>query len=847
MSPRKLRTGQRISCHFLEADYGEDVAQEAPDVARRRPASLDGGYRWLPPPLPSSGAAGAAGSLTGGAGGGPNHACGLVYGTAPPDRSAVIPPMKRRLITLSTAGNLKISPLSNQQLYHQRIYPVRRPSDFDGGAGGAAAAAAHDAVGIREGGLLHQFLPPPPPGTPSRHPQPPSSHHFLERRELSPRDDNILLGGGFHSHHSRRSSSPEPPPLPPVTPRGTGSRAAGGGGGNGGGSFATPRLVLRPVRPFHERSVGGCSGPATVVLEAATAAIWRENLTPAATGQQQQQSSQSAMAEIAAAAAPGCVSMGGIGRAAAAADAQAGEAFDAAAAGGFGPRGDTPMQMDSCSGQRRYWSAAHGEAAAAAAAPPDAAVTAADGDGADEEYLATAAAAAAAAAAGGMAWSTIEVTVAVRPKNVAVRRYQHGHIGVDGAEVEAVHNGYVRGPACGVFDLTRYLTGRDCVRHGGRWISRSQFEKLGGSTMAKWYRSIRVLPDLEPLGEWLERHGMPVLRGPARRSRKRSAADSGDELGFGFGGGGGGGWDAADDDLAGASPWASGAATSAAEGGQGAAAAPDTWANRMLLQHRDGGGGDDLLVQRLLSTWPLSQPFLRPQATAATAGGGGSGGELTAATTASRPARCFPDVYGIVRSQQENPQHRSAMSAAGGTTAAVGAAAAPAATAVVDGGGPVSPEDADAAMLARVPPIKCPPPSSGHPAPLPQSLALHTPLGGMGIVSAQLTAAPPAPQLASGEAARKAAAEGPLGSHPWPQEPAGAAAAPAGGSTPPPLKRPRLLLHRTNGSASTDGRGAGQPYLFAVQAPPAMLYREGGAASPSDAMETESGPQAMEE
>ncbi|GIM00929.1 hypothetical protein Vretimale_5815 [Volvox reticuliferus] len=47
--------------------------------------------------------------------------------------------------------------------------------------------------------------------------------------------------------------------------------------------------------------------------------------------------------------------------------------------------------------------------------------------------------------------------------------------------------------------------------------------------MAKWYRSIRVLPSLEPLGEWLEHQGMPVTKGPARRSSKRTAPDSGDE------------------------------------------------------------------------------------------------------------------------------------------------------------------------------------------------------------------------------------------------------------------------------------------------------------------------------
>ncbi|GIL44910.1 hypothetical protein Vafri_2333 [Volvox africanus] len=117
----------------------------------------------------------------------------------------------------------------------------------------------------------------------------------------------------------------------------------------------------------------------------------------------------------------------------------------------------------------------------------------------------------------------IHVTVAVRVGAGGGRRPR----GAARAAEEDTRSGYMRGHARGVFDVPRYLAGRDCIHNGNKWMSRSNFEKVGGSKMAKWYRSIRVLPDLEPLGEWLERHGVPVAKGPARRSRKR-AAESGD-------------------------------------------------------------------------------------------------------------------------------------------------------------------------------------------------------------------------------------------------------------------------------------------------------------------------------
>ncbi|GIL62664.1 hypothetical protein Vafri_16794, partial [Volvox africanus] len=42
---------------------------------------------------------------------------------------------------------------------------------------------------------------------------------------------------------------------------------------------------------------------------------------------------------------------------------------------------------------------------------------------------------------------------------------------------------------------------------------------------AKWYRSIRVLPNLEHLGNWLTRFNLPVFKGVGRRRARRSNAD----------------------------------------------------------------------------------------------------------------------------------------------------------------------------------------------------------------------------------------------------------------------------------------------------------------------------------
>nr|AIF73524.1 RlsB [Volvox ferrisii] len=138
----------------------------------------------------------------------------------------------------------------------------------------------------------------------------------------------------------------------------------------------------------------------------------------------------------------------------------------------------------------------------------------------DDDEVAGAPAAPGSDAALGEPPSPVEVTVAVRVGAGGGRRPRGG---VNRLATDIVRNGYTRGPVSGVFDLNRYKTGRDCIFYGNRWMSRSHFEKVGGSKMAKWYRSIRVLPELEMLGDWLERHGLTVTRGPSRRSSKRPA------------------------------------------------------------------------------------------------------------------------------------------------------------------------------------------------------------------------------------------------------------------------------------------------------------------------------------
>ncbi|KXZ50986.1 RLS1 protein [Gonium pectorale] len=83
---------------------------------------------------------------------------------------------------------------------------------------------------------------------------------------------------------------------------------------------------------------------------------------------------------------------------------------------------------------------------------------------------------------------------------------------------------YIKGAVCGTFDPSLYMQHKDCIRCNGMMMSRSKFEQTGGSNMAKWYRSIRVLPEMETLGEWLESRGLPIFKGRPRRCPTRPTA-----------------------------------------------------------------------------------------------------------------------------------------------------------------------------------------------------------------------------------------------------------------------------------------------------------------------------------
>ncbi|KAG2483778.1 hypothetical protein HYH03_017374 [Edaphochlamys debaryana] len=87
----------------------------------------------------------------------------------------------------------------------------------------------------------------------------------------------------------------------------------------------------------------------------------------------------------------------------------------------------------------------------------------------------------------------------------------------------------VGGRVVGVFHLAPYLEGGRCIELGGAMLTRSAFERVGGSSMAKWYRSIKVLPEGCTLGRWLTRHGLPVLKGVSRNRKAKWAAQQGAE------------------------------------------------------------------------------------------------------------------------------------------------------------------------------------------------------------------------------------------------------------------------------------------------------------------------------
>ncbi|KAG2489461.1 hypothetical protein HYH03_012097 [Edaphochlamys debaryana] len=72
------------------------------------------------------------------------------------------------------------------------------------------------------------------------------------------------------------------------------------------------------------------------------------------------------------------------------------------------------------------------------------------------------------------------------------------------------------GEVRGVFFPDFYLKGEPCVEHDGKMLTRSAFEKVGGSLMAKWYRSIKVVSTGVTLGTWLTSVGLPILKGAPR-------------------------------------------------------------------------------------------------------------------------------------------------------------------------------------------------------------------------------------------------------------------------------------------------------------------------------------------
>nr|ALD82622.1 rlsA [Platydorina caudata] len=410
----------------------------------------------------------------------------------PQDPSAsIIPPMKRRLITLTTAGNLRISPLAPQQLQQRRPHPVRR-SD----AGGPT-----DAPNVIN--LAHEDAAPTPPQTPGPYLSGAASPAY----DPSPGQPQETAAADTAEDVAMPQVEPD---VQPSTPEN-----------------APRRLFLQPIGA----SQGQLSFPpdnATLATGADAAAIcavtnaipalpehgnleqmhetFKElNGPPPPPLQQHPLRTQTLLAVAAAAAA-------------AAAAQEEGGAAEALA--------EVELRDAALRSLRR-------ETSGLVTSDQDYDPQEGDGEGALQQlqqqllYEHGEAAPGTGVADAELGYMAVSVTIAVRASSNRGRR----QLADSGAEA-VCRKGYVKGPVCGVFDLVRYLEGRDCILYQGRWVSRSKFEKAGGSTMAKWYRSIRALPSLEPLGEWLERHNLPVFRGPNRRSRKRSGDDSGDELGL---------------------------------------------------------------------------------------------------------------------------------------------------------------------------------------------------------------------------------------------------------------------------------------------------------------------------
>nr|ALD82610.1 rlsA [Pandorina morum] len=533
----------------------------------------------------------------------PRLACG------PANQAAVIPPMQRRLITLSTAGNLKISPLAPQQLQQRRPMAALRPpvqsTDGDpnavvaagaspplfrlpspeepeayghgcgpqqdeggddgsgredcGGRSGsgelphwekrdfdAQEAAAAAAIAAAAAPSAKQQQPPPSPPQPSPSP-PPSPLRQLFPLQTIPCSEirtpsRLLL---------RPMLQPAPETLPSLSPVSAGASASAViTAWPGLAAAADPKLRPDGMLPALDRNNPtaaardntGADGAPEEGYSFRFRPLAAAAIGPATAAAASSENTQYSPSPFAAAA-------GRCARLSAGADhlnAPLASPTDAEASVVGSPAGcgastarfsstnppDDALLADNTAaaedGPAPHANAPHHHHHHLNAAPEVSQQASACGGPSCRADVGTGAGALAAAAVAASAFPQVsQVTVCV---TVAVRGKKAGRGPGAREDAAAMHGGYVRGPVCGDFDLVRYLDGRDCVMSGGRWVSKSQFEKIGGSAMAKWYRSIRVLPDLEPLGEWLERHGLPVTKGPARRSRKRpNIGDSDDE------------------------------------------------------------------------------------------------------------------------------------------------------------------------------------------------------------------------------------------------------------------------------------------------------------------------------
>lgn len=356
--------------------------------------------------------------------------------------------------------------------------------------------------------------------------------------------------------------------------------------------------------------------------------------------------------------------------------------------------------------------------------------------------------------------------------------------------------------------------------------------------MAKWYRSIRVLPDLEPLGEWLERHDMPVLRGPARRSRKRVAQDSDEEMCGWMGGDTVGAHLAWDADCSDAAP-------EVAEGGRDAPFAGispqsilpplplvvDAWSNRIPLQRRDSCGGEDKPSQHLLSTWPLAPPLPWALMTSAAPSAPAAAIADQPPTAVATP-RCFAEVYDTAHGGCLRPKRSQVLwpCVTDATIAPLGVTAT--ATAVV---GNASSTPTVSNSCTHVPSLqlgftRLSSPLYKSQAWLPDAAQELLPAAVASVGAGAADQQPPHPQQRTPPTLwRQLSEDAPAGG-----VTSGLSPLPLGGQTltlhGPAQVVPRLLLHRTTSVEPGDIRGDGQPYLLAVQAPQCMLYRAGSGA-----------------